>query len=96
MNNTTQDLLMQFVGTTPTEANPTPGFTPMIVLRGFSGLSLFSPQTPAEETLINTAKPLFGAYSPEQHRAFRVALYRVYQEQGFTEDELQGYFHDVI
>ena len=91
-----EDLLYFLSGTTPTEINPTPGFSPATKRKGPGVLNTFEPQTETERCLIAAALPLFGKYVPEQHRAFRVVLYHTYREQGFTWDDLRDYFPDWV
>lgn len=92
---TTEDLLNALCGTTPTEINPTPGFTPVTRRRGPLVLDQFTPRTETERALVEAARPLFGKATPEEHRRFRLALYATYSEQGFTEQDLWPFFPDI-
>lgn len=92
---TTEDLLNALSGTTPTEINPTPGFTPVARRKGPSLLDQYQPQTDTERELIGAARPLFGKATPEEHRRFRLALYATYEEQGFTKEDLWPFFPDI-
>lgn len=93
-----EDLLLQLGGTTPMDANPTPGLTAATRLKGFEALAAFTPSTYAESHLIEMVEPLFGRwcerFTAVEHRRFRAALYEVYREQDFTQDQLRDSFPD--
>lgn len=92
---TTEDLLYVLGGTTPTEFNPNPGFSPLTRMRGPMLLAEYEPHTTSERHLVETARPLFGhSCTPEEHRKFRSALYRVYLDWDYTPEELAPYFPD--
>ena len=92
----TEDLLTYLATNPPSRYNPTPGLTPIALLRGVESLQNFTPTSENEKALLTAAEPMFTcSYSVEEHRAFRAALLAVYLEQGFKASELKNYFPTV-
>lgn len=98
---TEQFLALLGCGTTPTEFNPTPGLGPILRMEGPDKFAWFEPQTEAEQALKDAATVMLRGrfhpdYTPEEHRSYRLALYAVYCEQGFTGEELEEFFPDML
>ena len=91
-----EKLLRDLAGTQPHSHNPFPGFTPITLRKGYEAvLGSFQPQSPDEDSLVESSKPLFGAFTPQDHKAFREALKAVYLEEVFSPEDLKGYFTDL-
>jgi len=86
--------------TTPTDFNPAPGLGPMLKMSGPSKLAWFEPKTEAETRLKAASYILLRTkfkddFTLEEHRTYRLALYAVYCEQGYSKGELGDFFPDM-
>lgn len=91
-----EQLLLMCGGTTPTEFNPTPGFTAVSRTQLPKFMATFIAFSDEEQELVRCIEVLLqGNYTQEDHREFRKALYSVYREQGFSPEELIPDFPDI-
>jgi len=94
---TLENILERCGGTEPTEFNECPGLDPLSRRHGPSYFNGFEPKTPVQEALLKQAlKLLEPHWTKKDHKDFRVALLRAYQEYGFTDEELLPYFRDLL
>jgi hypothetical protein len=93
---TLDELMYHLGGTCPTADFQAPGFTSIVRRQGPGFLDDYEPKTALQKRLVECARPLFGDYTDEQHRAFRAALHNVYLvDLEFTVEQLRDFFPDL-